>query len=63
MEGDEIVEFFGNNPSDCHYMIHDINDVNTHLLELPLLTMNDYYAIGYIIGTVGVAYYSLVLDT
>lgn len=35
MEGDEIVEFFGNNPSDCHYMIHDINDVNTHLLELP----------------------------
>lgn len=35
MEGDEIVEFFGNNPSDCHYMIHDLNDVNTHLLELP----------------------------
>ena len=35
MDGDEIVEFFGNNPSDCHYMIHDIDNVDIHRIELP----------------------------
>ena len=31
----ELVEFFGHNESQCHYMVHDLYEMEINMVELP----------------------------
>lgn len=34
-EAEELVEFFGHRPSECHYMVHDLREMEINMIELP----------------------------
>ncbi len=34
-DADELVEFFGHIESECHYMVHDLSQIETNRVELP----------------------------
>ena len=34
-DAEELVEFFGHNESECHYMVHDLGQMEINMVELP----------------------------
>ena len=34
-DAEELVEFFGHNESQCHYMVHDLDEMEINMVELP----------------------------
>ena len=34
-DGYELVEFFGHNEEDCHYMVHRLGNMELNMVELP----------------------------
>jgi len=34
-DAEELVEFFGHNESECHYMVHDLDEMEINMVELP----------------------------
>ena len=34
-DAEELVEFFGHNESQCHYMVHDLYEMEINMVELP----------------------------
>ena len=34
-DADELLEFFGHDESCCHYMVHDLGQMEINMVELP----------------------------
>jgi len=34
-EAGELVEFFGHNEGQCHYMVHELSQMEINMVELP----------------------------
>ena len=34
-DAEELVEFFGHDESHCHYMVHDLDEMEIKMVELP----------------------------
>lgn len=34
-DAEELVEFFGHNEIHCHYMVHDLDEMEINMVELP----------------------------
>ena len=34
-DAEELVEFFGHDESHCHYMVHDLDEMEINMIELP----------------------------
>ena len=34
-DAEELVEFFGHDESYCHYMVHDLDEMEINMVELP----------------------------
>ncbi len=34
-DAEELVEFFGHNESKCHYMVHNLDQMEINMVELP----------------------------